>query len=99
MSGNQNGKYHEVAKALGEILSEKEGFKIKVNTSSGSVENLNELLNGNADLALLQNDISSTENSSLHFMKRLCTFVKNDINSTRQLKGKTIAMGRKGRRN
>lgn len=99
MSGNQNGKYHEVAKALGEILSEKEEFKIKIKTSSGSVENLNELLNGNADLALLQNDISSTE--TVHsittlYEEALHIIVKNDINSTGQLKGKTISMGKEG---
>ena len=40
MAGDRNGKYHEVAKALSEILLEQEGFKVKIRTSSGSVENL-----------------------------------------------------------
>lgn len=99
MAGDRNGKYHEVSKALSEILREQEGLKIKIRTSSGSVENLDELLNGDADLALLQNDISSTE--TVHsiitlYEEALHIIVKSDINSTRQLKGKRIAMGKDG---
>ena len=99
MAGDRNGKYHEVAKALSEILLEQEEFKVKIRSSSGSVENLNELINGNADLALLQNDISSNEtvNSIMTlYEEALHIIVKNDINSTKQLKGKKIAMGKEG---
>ena len=60
MSGNEGGKYHEVAKALSKILFQK-GLKIEVKTSSGSRENSTALTNGISDLALLQNDISNSE--------------------------------------
>ena len=44
MSGNEGGKYHEVAKALSKLLFQK-GLNIEVKTSSGSRENLTALTN------------------------------------------------------
>ena len=61
ISGHDGGKYHEVAKALRETLTDKEDLEIEVRTSLGSHQNLTELANGRADLALVQNDISSDQ--------------------------------------
>ena len=99
MSGIEGGKYNEVARALGNVLSQKGGIDIEIKTSSGSRENLTALEQGKADLALLQNDISSAE--SVHsitilYEEALHLIVRNDFNSTEQLKGSVIAIGNRG---
>jgi TRAP transporter TAXI family solute receptor len=99
MSGIEGGKYDEVARALGKVLAQKGGVDIEIKTSSGSRENLTALEQGKADLALLQNDISSTQ--SVHsitilYEEALHLIVRNDFNSTEQLKGSVIAIGNRG---
>ena len=84
MSGIEGGKYDEVARALGNVLSQKGGVDIEIKTSSGSRENLTALEQGKADLALLQNDISSAE--SVHsitilYEEALHLIVRNDFNN------------------
>ena len=84
LGGNEGGKYDEVASALGSSLSRIDGHKIEVKTSSGSRENLTALAHGRADLALLQNDISSQEvvNSvTILYEEAYHVIVLNNINS------------------
>lgn len=97
--GNSGGKYDEVAQALASSLSMIDGYKIEVRTSSGSRENLTALANGRADLALLQNDISSQEivNSvTILYEEALHVIVRENINSIEQLEGSIISIGNKG---
>ena len=98
LGGNEGGKYDEVANALGSSLSRIDGHKIEVRTSSGSRENLTALAQGKADLALLQNDISSQEvvNSvTILYEEALHVIVRKNINSIKQLEGAVISIGNK----
>lgn len=98
LGGNEGGKYDEVASALGSSLSRIDGHKIDVKTSSGSRENLTALADGRADLALLQNDISSQEvvNSvTILYEEALHVIVRKNINSIKQLEGAVISIGNK----
>ena len=98
LGGNEGGKYDEVASALGSSLSRIDGHKIEVKPSSGSRENLTALAHGRADLALLQNDISSQEvvNSvTILYEEALHVIVRKNINSIKQLQGAVISIGNK----
>ena len=96
ISGHDGGKYHEVAKALRETLTDKEDLEIEVRTSLGSHQNLAELANGRADLALVQNDISSDQEAhclAILYEEALHLIVREEVKSPRQLNGSVIAMG------
>jgi TRAP transporter TAXI family solute receptor len=98
MSGNEGGKYHEVAKALSKLLFQK-GLNIEVKTSSGSRENLTALTNGISDLALLQNDISNSEtlrSLTILYEEALHLIVRKELTSVEQLAGSTVSIGNKG---
>ena len=98
MSGNEGGKYHEVAKALSKLLFQK-GLNIEVKTSSGSRENLTALTNRISDLALLQNDISNSEtlrSLTILYEEALHLIVKKELTSVEQLDGSTVSIGNKG---
>ena len=95
-SGNEGGKYQEVAKALGDVLSKQGEREFEVLTSLGSHQNLEALAKGKADLALVQNDISSAEDAhslAILYEEALHLIVRTEINSAMQLNGSVIAIG------
>jgi TRAP transporter TAXI family solute receptor len=60
VSGGQTGVYYPTAGAVAKLLSRSHpDYELTVQTSGGSVFNARAIANGNADFAILQNDIAS----------------------------------------
>ena len=58
-TGSSSGTYHRVGVALADLINGREpGFRITLRTTGGSVENVKLLDSGEADLAIVQNDIA-----------------------------------------
>ena len=56
-TGQEGGTYLRLGHALADVARE-DGFEIEVRSSSGSVENIHSLIEGKAQIALVQSDIA-----------------------------------------
>ncbi len=54
-TGSEDGNYYQVGKSIKKLL-ERHNFNIEVKTSDGSLINIENILNGKADLAIVQSD-------------------------------------------
>lgn len=99
-SGGTSGAYYAFAQKYKEILA-REGVTLKIEVTSGSVQNLEMLRSGKIDAAFLQSGIGRQQEDdvlyslgSLYF-EPLWVFHRGDaeINLLNGLKGRTIAIG------
>ncbi|MCH6552891.1 MAG: hypothetical protein IH793_01845 [Acidobacteria bacterium] len=60
-TGQEGGTYLRLGHALADVARE-DGFEIEVRSSSGSVENIHSLIEGKAQIALVQSDIAHRAN-------------------------------------
>jgi len=100
-AGQAGGAYQAYAERYRDYLKPY-GIDVKVLTSAGSIENIERLKNGNADVAFVQSGIAkSTDHlrslGSMYY-EPLWVFVRADmpIQFLRDLKGKRIAIGLPG---
>jgi uncharacterized protein len=100
-SGRGSGLYHALAQQLAKHLEERTGRPVRVIETPGSVENIELLANGGADLALIQTfsttpkgiaGIAPLYPEMLHFIARK----GKGIRSPKDLEGKRVALGLKG---
>ena len=100
-SGKPAGAYHEFGKAFGEILNHQLDVPVDVMPTDGAVENRDQLLADDANVALLQaSAVSSGQlavvaplyQESLYFIVR----ADADMNSVSDLSGKNVVVGERG---
>ena len=100
-SGKPSGEYYEFGKAFGEVLDHQLGIPVDVIATSGAIENRDQLLADNANVALLQaSAVSSGQlavvtplyRESLYFIVREDV----DVNCVDDLSGKTVVIGEHG---
>ena len=99
LGGDPGGKYDEVAQSLGRVMNGRDDFRAEVRTSSGSMENLELLANGEADLGLLQNDVAgeaTVSSIAVLYEEALHLVVRKDLRSPAQLAGAVISIGTQG---
>ena len=97
-TGSKNGEYYSFAQALSEVIY-KENYQIKINVleTEGAKQNIEWLKNNQADLALIQSDLSIPANAkAVAFlfpeMFHLIATDQSKINKVSDLKGKRIAL-------
>ena len=100
-TGSKTGTYYKLALQY-QIELAKEGIELKILTSSGSKQNIDRLLNNQADIAFIQGGTGNQEKSlqslgSLYF-EPLWIFIKKEIDAEKitDLKGLRIAYGKEG---
>lgn len=102
-SGSKSGAYFQYAKRYSEILA-RQGIRLKVLETQGSVENIRLLSDGKADVAFVQGGVGNTEQApdlvslgSLYF-EPLWVFVKKNssVKHLSDLSGRTFAAGTEG---
>jgi len=102
-SGSKSGAYFQFAKRYAEILA-RQGIRLKVLETQGSVENIHLLSEGKADVAFVQGGVGSGEQSpdlaslgSLYF-EPLWVFVqkRSPVQHLSDLAGRTFAAGAEG---
>jgi len=97
--GEAGGKYDEVARALGDAMANDFDPEVRIETSSGSRQNLERLQNGEADLCLVQNDVEGEKGirSIATFYKEvLHVIVRKETTSAEQLSNGTFSLGPTG---
>jgi len=101
-AGSKEGAYYKHAESYRDYLKQR-GITVNILESAGSLENVERLSQGTADVAFVQSGIASPENSKLAslgslYYEPLWVFVRADvhINSLIELKGKSIAIGPEG---
>ena len=97
--GEAGGKYDEVARALGDAMAEEFAPKVRVDISSGSRQNLDRLLKGQADLCLVQNDVTGEKgirSIATLYKEVLHVVVRKDTTSPEQLSNGTFSIGPSG---
>lgn len=103
-AGSIDGEYYKTALQYKELL-EKQKVKVNIISSNGSLENIELLNNGIADLAFIQNGIDLKENTSnlkaiaSIYYEPLWIFYKNEnykMDYIIQLYSKKISIGNKG---
>jgi len=97
-TGSTDGEYYSFAQALSEVIY-KNNHKIKINIleTEGAKQNIELLKNNQADLALIQSDLSIPSNTkAVAFlfpeMFHLIATDQSKINKVSDLKGKRIAL-------
>ncbi|MEM9481314.1 MAG: TAXI family TRAP transporter solute-binding subunit [Verrucomicrobiota bacterium] len=107
-SGQKGGIYLEIADEIASQLSEgNDGFEVEVRTTAGSVENLREVASDKKgrSLAIVQNDVflqdlpTNGVRSVLPLHEGVLHFIvptSSDVQSVSDLRGTTVAGGRKG---
>lgn len=101
--GSPSGAYHAYAERYQRILGD-QGVKVDILETAGSVENLRLVRDGDADIALVQGGIASTEmDPDLYslgglFPEPVWVFVQTDLALTDfgQLRDKSMAIGSSG---
>ncbi|RLB69849.1 MAG: C4-dicarboxylate ABC transporter substrate-binding protein [Deltaproteobacteria bacterium] len=102
-AGSRGGAYLAFAKEYQQLLA-KDGIRLDILETSGSLENLSLLAAGKADAAIMQNGIARAEQypellglGSLYF-EPLWFFIRKDVSLSRleQLKGKRVVVGARG---
>lgn len=99
-TGSKNGNYYKTALKYKELLK-KDGVKLNIINTAGSVENLELLKTKKVDLAFMQNGITLKEEKKIEslasiYYEPLWIFYKNEnfsINYVIELIGKKIAIG------
>ncbi|NWF39083.1 TAXI family TRAP transporter solute-binding subunit [Mariprofundus sp. NF] len=101
-AGSKEGAYYAHALAYRDYLKQR-GITVTVLESAGSLENVESLSSGKADVAFVQSGIADPDNSKLSslgsmYYEPLWVFVRADITITslNELKGKSIAVGPQG---
>ncbi len=102
-SGGQGGAYAAHAERYRGLLAE-HGVRVEVLATAGSVENVSLLLNGDADVALVQGGIASASDGEAlqslggMFYEPFWVFVRRDVlaQSFGDLKGARMAIGAQG---
>lgn len=100
-TGENNGQYHLYGNVLAESLQERTGQKVNVLDTNGSIDNQQRLLNGTADLAIVQH--GATSMAGLVVIAPLYEDVVHvvvrkgrGIRSVHDLSGKRVVLGDKG---
>ena len=102
-SGSKSGAYYQFAKRYSESLA-RQGIRLKVLETQGSVENIGLLNQGNADVAFVQGGVGNTEQApdlvslgSLYF-EPLWVFVQkgSPVKHLSDLAGRAFAAGTEG---
>jgi uncharacterized protein len=97
--GEAGGKYDDVAQALAESLGKRTVWKVRVEQSSGSKQNLDRLQSGEIDLCLVQNDVEGNEQVRLIatlYEETLHLIVRKEISSVEQLSKGILSIGPAG---
>lgn len=104
-TGSKNGNYYKTALEYKKLL-EKDGVKLNIINSAGSIDNVNLLKSGKVDIAFMQNGISLEKNTKKDieslasiYYEPLWIFYKDEnisIDYVAKLTGKKIALGAKG---
>ena len=97
--GENGGRYDDVARTLAAELAQGKGWKVRVEGSSGSLQNLSLLGEGKADLCLVQNDVSGDENIrciATLYEEALHVIVPAEVESAADLDGKALSLGPAG---
>ena len=100
-TGSKTGTYFKMAQQYRNALAE-EGIDLEIISSTGSGENINRLLNKQADLAFIQGGTGNHEESLLSlgslYYEPLWIFLNKelDINNMAGLSGLRIAIGKEG---
>ena len=102
-TGSKTGNYYKTALKYKDLL-EKDGVKVNIINTAGSIENINLLREEKADIAFMQNGISLKDEIDIEslasiYYEPLWIFYKNETSSIRyimELVGKKIAIGAQG---
>lgn len=101
-AGSKQGAYYKHAESYRDYLKQR-GIEVTILESAGSLENVERLTQGKADVAFVQSGIANPENSRLAslgslYYEPLWVFVRAgvDIKSLIEMKGKSIAVGAEG---
>ena len=104
-TGNAGGSYYEYGQQYAKQLSQ-QGITTRVLESAGSVENLERLLDNEADIALCQGGIGRTDQRALANIRSIASvyyepiwlFYRSslDIKRIANLRGKTVSIGKPG---
>ena len=104
-TGNLKGSYHEYGQQYAEQLG-KQGVRTQVMESAGSVENLERLLSGEADVALCQGGIGRTNTEAMAEIRSIASvyyepiwlFYRSalDIEKIADLRDKRVSIGSPG---
>jgi len=101
-AGQKGGAYYAYAERYRDYLKQR-GITVEILESAGSVENVQRLQSGHADIAFVQSGIVDADNKQLQslgsmYYEPLWIFLRRglDAHFLRDLKGKRIAVGSKG---
>ncbi len=101
-AGQKGGAYYANAERYRDYLKQR-GITVNILESAGSVENVQRLKTGKADIAFAQSGIANPDEQDMQslgsmYVEPLWVFLRRglDIHFLRELKGKRIAIGLKG---
>jgi len=102
-AGDEGSAYHAIALRYRDILAE-DGITLDLLDTAGSVENVTRLVNGDADVALVQGGIPAPEDAPIAalatvFLEPLLVFHRtgmNDANDPTRWSGQRVAAGGEG---
>ncbi|MDQ6982363.1 MAG: TAXI family TRAP transporter solute-binding subunit [Mariprofundus sp.] len=101
-AGQKGGAYYAYAERYRDYLKQR-GITVNILESAGSVENVQRLKTGKADIAFAQSGIANPDEQDMQslgsmYVEPLWVFLRRglDIHFLRELKGKRIAIGLKG---
>ena len=56
-TATKGGDYYAAGQAIRDLLNKRDGYEVKLHHSDGSVDNFNKMLDGKAELAIIQSDV------------------------------------------
>ena len=100
-TGEQKGLYHQIGKLMSKVWEQQIGGNFELLLSEGTMENYEALLNGKADLAILQSGVVDLQQMSIiaplyQEVVHIVVRENSGVRKMSELKGKSILVGTAG---